>query len=531
MLFVSGGLLALLFSIKPATSLCERCESKWHWWHVLRYLLFGFVIAYALTITAFLLLPVSDTLKIGGAVILGSGGLFVWIVLNQSLQAVKRSNELEQKATHDLVHDRISGLPNKFSLRDEFSKLQTEQNQALLIARFKKYHEIAELLGQKRDIELLQFVSAQIKPLESQECKIFDLGNCSYAFLLSGSASQEDSRLVGMIQETVPDCYETRNSRIELDFCFGMASYPEHGDTMDTLLLHASMAASKASMSEHSFYSFDPELGQEMEERLSLSDQLRDAISNEELELYYQPIFLGVSGKVRSVEALARWPLADGSFIPPDKFVAIAEQEHMVHLLTEWVIDSAFRQLSEWNKQGLNYRMNINLSSQDLVQDNFLQYLEDSRRQWDVSPENLVLELTESAVMDDAERAIQVMNQLVECGYKLAIDDFGTGYSSMSRLKELPINHIKIDKEFVTEIEESQHDCSIVQATNSLAKAFGCKVTAEGVESQDAAIQLVEMGCDYLQGFHFSKPLPSDAATELLFRNGSNDSREFRKAA
>ena len=526
---VIAGLLALSLSIKPATSLCKRCKSAWHWWHVLRYLLYGFLGAYFLSIAAFILLPASNTLMIGGSVILCAGGLFVWIVLQQSLKAVKRSNILELNAKHDLIHDRISGLPNKFALRDRFKELKLIEKHYFITVRMLKYHEIAEVLGGKRDTELQCFVGERINSLKKFKFEIFDLGSCNYAILVP--VENNESQVVALIQETLPGSFETRSSRIQLDCCIGIAQFPEHGDTLDTVLLHASMAASKASINEQSFYCYDSELGQEMEERLSLTEMLRDAIEGNELELHYQPIFSGISGNVRSVEALARWPLKDGSFIPPDKFVAIAEQERIVHLLTEWVIDSALKQMNQWNQQGLNFRMNINLSSHDLAQEHFLQYLEECRRNWDVQAENLVLELTESAVMIDADKSIRVMNQLVKCGYKLAIDDFGTGYSSMSRLKELPINHIKIDKEFVSEIETSEQDWPIVQATNSLAKAFGCKVTAEGVESEDAAIQLVKMGCDYLQGFHFSKPLPSGAATELLYNNYHGGTSRLHQAA
>jgi len=314
---------------------------------------------------------------------------------------------------------------------------------------------------------------------------------------------------------------------MQLDCHLGLARCPEHGDSVDTLLSHANMAANQARELSLPSCEYNQKLGQQLEDRLQISELLRQAIANDELELHYQPIFAGTSGWIRSVEALARWPQKDGSFIPPDVFIPIAEQERTIYLLTQWVIDSGFQQLSAWLEAGIDLHMNVNLSSHDLTHHEFIECLETRREYWGLQPDKLVLEVTESAVMSDFNKALSVLNELKALGYPLAIDDFGTGYSSMSRLKDLPINHIKIDREFVMNLLGNQQNSSIVSATNSIARAFGCSITAEGVESTEVANELVELGCDYLQGYHFSRPLTSQAATQILIDNR----RQIGKAA
>jgi len=530
MFAIAAGLVALLLSLRPAVRLCERSYAHNRHWKVLRGLLYGFIAGYIITLALFSILQVSDAIKIASATILAGGGLFVWIVLNLSLKTVLTSQDLEAKNKFASLHDVLTSLPNDRMLRETFSSIDTNLISATLISiKIQKFRQVSNVLGYERGNELLIQVANRINSITSDKCSVFDFGSCNFAVLVKDT--NNENLVVEHITQAMIKTYKVQESSIQLDCHLGLARYPEHGKSVDTLLSHANMAANQARESALPCCEYSEQLGQQLEERLEISELLRHAIANDQLELYYQPIFIGTTGWMQSVEALVRWPQTDGSFISPEVFVPIAEQERTIHLLTQWVIENAFKQLSLWLSADLDLRMNINLSSHDLNHNWFIPFLEARREHWGLPSNKLVLEVTESAVMTDFKKALNTLNELKALGYLIAIDDFGTGYSSMSRLKDLPINHIKIDREFIMELLDNQQNISIVSATNSIAQAFGCSVTAEGVESKEAASELVDLGCDYLQGYHLSRPLTSVAATEALYENRNNHLGNSSKAA
>jgi len=527
---IASGLIALLFSLRPAATLCERSYTHNGLWRILRGLLLGFVAGYLVTLALFSTLQVTDAIKFASAAILAGGGLFVWIVLNLSLKTVLISQDLESKNKFASLHNALTSLPNDRMLATEFTNLDKDVNAAKLISiKIRKFQQVANALGYHRGNELLIQVANRLQNVVTEKCSLFDFGNCNFAILIRNIS--DENLVAEQIIRTMENPFLVQQSSVQLDCCLGFARYPDHGETVDTLLSHANMAANQARSNSLSFCEYSRELGQQLEERLEISEFLRQAIVRDELELYYQPIFAGTTGWIQSVEALVRWPQEDGSFISPEIFIPIAEQERTIHLLTQWVIENALQQLSEWIVAGLDLRMNLNLSSHDLTHRNFIQHLEQTRERWELRSSRLVLEITESAVMTDFKKARRTLNELEALGYRIAIDDFGTGYSSMSRLKDLPINHIKIDREFVMELLDNHRNTSIVSATNSIAQAFGCSVTAEGVESKEVADELVGLGCDYLQGYHLSRPLTSTAATEFLYNNRNTHTNRNNKAA
>ena len=512
------GLAALLVSLQPAAALCERSYAHNTQWKVLRGLLFGFVAGYLTTLVLFSLVHVTDAIKVSSAVILSAGGLFVWMVLKLSLKTVLFSQELEAKNEFAALHNTLTLLPNERMLSKKCASQCSDTNSATLISiTIQKFQQIFNVLGYERGNKLLVDIAERIKTTIPTTCSLYDLGGCNFVVLVL--CKESESQVVEQITNAMTDPFIIQESSVQLDCHLGIARCPEHGNSVDALLSHANMAANQARKLSLPFCEYNDELGQQQEERLQISERLRQAITNNELELHYQPIFAGTSGWIQSVEALVRWPQQDGSYISPEVFIPIAEQERTIHLLTQWVIENSFQQLSTWLEAGIDLHMNVNLSSHDLTHNEFIEFLENCRQKWQLQSDKLVLELTESAVMTDFNKALCVLNELEALGYRLAIDDFGTGYSSMSRLKNLPINHIKIDREFIMNLHGNQQNNSIVSAANSIARAFGCSITAEGVESIEVANELVELGCDYLQGYHFSRPLSSQAATEALLDN------------
>jgi len=515
---IVGGLAALLLALRPSATLCRCSYAHCTQWKVLRGLLYGFVAGYLITLALFSVVQVSDTIKVSSAIILAAGGLFVWIVLNLSLKTVLASQELEAENKFASLHNSLTLLPNDRMLNEECSSRCSDTESATLISiKIQKFQQISNVLGYERGNNLLIKIAKRLQTITPESCSLYDLGACNFVVLVWHN--MDENQVVEQITSAMTEPFVVQGSSMQLDCHLGLAHCPKHGDNVDTLLSHANMAANQARRLSLPSCEYNNELGQQLQERLQISELLRHAIANDELELHYQPIFAGTSGWIRSVEALVRWPQKDGSFISPEVFIPIAEQERTIHLLTQWVIESSFQQLSAWFDAGIDLHMNLNLSSHDLTHHEFIDYLENRRKHWRLEPDKLVLEVTESAVMTDFSKALNMLNELEALGYTLAIDDFGTGYSSMSRLKDLPINHIKIDREFVMDLLGNQQNSSIVSATNSIARAFGCSITAEGVESIEVANELVELGCDYLQGYHFSRPLTSQAATQVLLEN------------
>ncbi len=484
----------------------------------MHHLIFLFLVSYAVVAWSLYHLSANETLKISISLLLLAGGAFVWIVLNLCLKSVNASVELQERAVDISLHETCTSLPNYRMFRmDMEQKVKDVESLIIVSIRFQKYHEICDVLGYARGENLLKAVAERLDTINMGVHVLYDFGSCNYCVTFEDKGAVHD--FVNEVSNSMISPFNVDGSSIQMECNMGIATFPEHGTVTVELLSHANMAANQARERSISYFHYQPWLGRELADRLEISDRLRKAIANNELKLHYQPIFKGHGDSIISVEALLRWPQKDNSYIPPEYFVRVAEHERIIHMVTEWVIGASFRQLSDWQEQGIDICMNVNLSSHDLMNPKLIQILETCREKYGLRAEKLVLELTESAVMEDIDKASYVMECLEKLGYCLAIDDFGTGYSSLHRLKTLPINQIKIDREFVKEIVGNDKDSSIVYAAASIARTFRCSVTAEGVDSKLAADQLIKLGCDYLQGFYLSKPLPPEEVFSLLQEN------------
>ncbi len=240
---------------------------------------------------------------------------------------------------------------------------------------------------------------------------------------------------------------------------------------------------------------------------LGLLNHLRESLAQNHLALYYQPKIRIATGRPEGVEALLRWPHPRRGFIPPDQFIPLAEQTGIMGPLTHWVLETGLRQCRAWNSQGQPLNVAINLSTRALHDQQFPQTVATLLRQYDLAPARLTLEITESALMSDPARALEVLTHLAGLGVRLSIDDFGTGYSSLGYLKRLPVHEVKIDKAFVLAMGSDPKDAAIVQAVIVLAHALDLEVVAEGVEDQTTWDLLASWGCDSAQGYYMSRPL------------------------
>jgi EAL domain-containing protein (putative c-di-GMP-specific phosphodiesterase class I) len=279
---------------------------------------------------------------------------------------------------------------------------------------------------------------------------------------------------------------------------------------------HADVAMYVAKRATSGYALYDPLEDEHSVSRLAMVGELRHAIEDKQLVLFYQPKINLSEGRITGVEALVRWNHPQRGLILPNEFIPLAEHTGLIRPLTFFAIDEALHQNQLWRKAGLNLKVAINLSAHHLQDEQLAHKVEISMDQWGVSPSSLAFEITESAIMANPIRAMATLTQLSSMGIGLSIDDFGTGYSSLIYLKQLPVDEIKIDKSFVIGMLENNEDLVIVRSTIDLAHNMGRKVVAEGVESEDVLNMLVKLGCDMAQGYYISRPTSADVLTRWL---------------
>ena len=301
------------------------------------------------------------------------------------------------------------------------------------------------------------------------------------------------------------------DTRINLGASFGLAIYPMHGTDAETLLRRADIALHEAKLSRQGVGVYEPGRDELHLRQLMLIGDLRHSIVREQLSLQFQPKVELSSNRVLHAEALLRWTHAQLGPVSPDEFIPLAERSGFIRELTRHVIDRSLEQQRSWRDQGLSVGMAVNLSVMDLDDDDLPDFIRDCLSRHEVSPAQLILEVTESALMGDVHHALRMLDRLRSLGLRLAIDDFGTGYSSLAQLKRMPVDELKIDKSFMTQVTEGSDDAVIVRSTIELGHNMGLRVVAEGVEDELSLNLLKRLGCDMAQGYFLSRPLAGDA--------------------
>ena len=264
------------------------------------------------------------------------------------------------------------------------------------------------------------------------------------------------------------------------------------------------------------FAVFDPTIDRYGQERLSLMAELRHAVEHDELVLFYQPKVGLTNGTLSNVEALARWQHPERGMVPPGEFIPFAEKTGYIREITCWAIEAALKQRLKWQKDGLPLTISVNVSARDLMKTDFPEMIAGLLARYGASPNWLTLEITESAIMTDPQRALNVLERLHGMGLRLSVDDFGIGYSSLAYLKKLPVSELKIDMSFIRNMDNDKDDETIVRSTVDLGHNMGLKVVAEGVETEAIWNMLREMGCDVAQGYYLSRPLAADALAQWI---------------
>jgi len=439
------------------------------------------------------------------------------IMLEDISETKKQQGALMRQA----LHDGLTDLPNRTLFTDRLEQAilaaqRDEHSLAVLLMDLDHFKEINDTLGHHIGDILLKEIGPRIHQNLRSIDTVARMGGDEFLLLLPHSGEQQSIEVAQKILLSISEPFQVDGHTLEIGASIGIAIYPAHADDPNSLIRRADVAMYDAKHKKSGFNLYDPQADQHNPGRLTMMSELRKAIAQNQLSLYYQPKINLKENKCVGVEALVRWNHPEKGQILPDAFIGDAEKSNTIKSLTQWVLTTAIEQSAQWNKEGFCIDMSVNISARDFQDPALLKLIEDKISNSSIVPACLTLELTESAVMTDTKKAFDSLSKLDKMGVKLAIDDFGTGYSSLDYLKRLPVDELKIDRSFVIDMATSKDDAAIVRSTIDLAHNLGLNVVAEGVEDQSALDLLTEMGCDTMQGYFTCRPLPANEISEYL---------------
>lgn len=430
---------------------------------------------------------------------------------------ITEQHEIIERMNYIAFHDELTGLPNRhfFKLRLTQMLKEAEENKqmfALIFLDLDRFKNINDTLGHSNGDLLLQIVGERIQNSLNGRGIVARLGGDEFTILLPdithlSKATREADRLIEeFAKPVIIDGYE-----LYITASLGIAFYPHDGNTVDKLMKHVDTAMYQAKdCGMNNYMVYTSAMNEKGMQRFKLESSLRKAIQNEEFVVYYQPQINILSGDIIGLEALIRWQHPELGLVPPSDFIPLAEETGLILAIGDWVLKTACHQIKIWQNEGLGpIRVSVNLSTRQFLQHNLVSKISEILTETELEPDNLELEITESMTMD-VEHAIATLNELKKIGINLSLDDFGTGYSSLSYLKKFSVDHLKIDRSFVRDILTDSNDADIVATIIAMAHSLGLSVIAEGVETMAQLQYLKGLGCDKVQGYLFSPPLPAD---------------------
>jgi len=428
-----------------------------------------------------------------------------------SLRDVSERKAETEALQYQALHDSLTGLANRTFLQERLEEtIRAGEREmkpcAVLLMDLDGFKSVNDSLGHQAGDRLLQQVGERMRRVLRKADTIARYGGDEFAVVPWGATDVTRAVLIAeKILNAMDQPFMIDEQSISVNLSIGIAAFPQHADDAVTLIRRADVAmyTAKRARSGFSVYSVDQE-GGESGEGVPLVGKLRYAIDQFELVLHYQPIVNADDGKPMKVEALVRWGHPVHGLLPPDDFIPAAEQTNLIRPLTAWVLNEALGQVHAWSKAGIEVGVSVNLSARNLLDTELPDAVEQLLRTWQVPPEKLSLEITEGTII--ASEAEDTLQRLHDIGVQISVDDFGTGYSSLAYLKRLPVREIKIDKSFVIDMATNRDGAAIVRSTIDLGHSLGLTVVAEGVEDEPTAALLREYRCDFLQGFHISRP-------------------------
>ncbi|MEU8238275.1 EAL domain-containing protein [Actinoplanes missouriensis] len=438
----------------------------------------------------------------------------------------RRAERQAAQRLHEATHDSLTGLGNRAKLHHELDAAVRRGRAAgapfsLLLIDLDRFKEINDTLGHHAGDKLLVEVGQRLTGGRRADDLVVRLGGDEFALILPSAPDHTQALEAGhRILESLRRPIALSGLLVDIDASIGVAAYPGDGSDATELLQHADVAMYEAKRRHGGVCAYDPSLDTGDTSRLTLQSELRQGIERGELVVFYQPKIDVATRRPCGAEALVRWQHPTRGLLGPDAFIPLAEESGLIDMVTADVLDQALAQLGRWAGLGHELPVSVNVPARSLTDEAFPETIVAALARHGVPPKLLTLEMTESAVVTDMERAGEVLRRLREHGVHISIDDFGTGYSSIAHLRDMPPHELKIDRSFVMKMCENTRDETIVRAVVDLAKNLRLRVVAEGVENEDALRALGELGCDEAQGYHISRPLPAAELTAWLDRSG-----------
>jgi diguanylate cyclase (GGDEF)-like protein/PAS domain S-box-containing protein len=435
--------------------------------------------------------------------------------VSQNLQR-RQMEEIE----HQALHDSLTGLPNRALFHNRIEQAiraasRTETTFAVMMIDLDRFKEVNDTLGHMSGDRLLKEVGRRLRVVARSSDTVARLGGDEFGILAPGIADAESAvRLAEKLAASLARQMTIGDLTLEVEVSVGIALFHQHGIDVDTLIRHADVAVYGSKETHHPAV-YAPEHDLHTAARLNRVADLRRAVERGELVVHYQAQVDAKTREPRGLEALLRWQHPENGLLGPDQFIPLAERTGLIRQLTMYILDTAIEQCGVWRGQGLDLSVAVNVTGRDLLDLGFPEQVAALLAKWDVPPVALELEITENTIVTNGTRAQDVLDRLSELGVRIAIDDFGKGHSSLEHLARLPIDVLKIDRTFVMHMAQATN-AVIVRSTIDLAHNLGLEVVAEGVETEEAALQLAALGCDTLQGFLLSRPVPADRIAGVI---------------
>jgi diguanylate cyclase (GGDEF)-like protein/PAS domain S-box-containing protein len=444
------------------------------------------------------------------------------------LQDVTERRAQEARIEHLAYHDALTGLPNRALLRDRLAHAlaqaqRRDQQVAVLFIDLDRFKYVNDSFGHAAGDQLLQEVARRLRGTLREDDTVARVGGDEFQVVACHVAGSVDAaRIADKLMGVLGEAYVVEEQELHLTVSIGVSLFPRDGASGELLLKYADTALYEAKGEGRNAYRlFSPEMNAQAHGRLRLESDLRRAVERDELELHYQPQLDLATGRVCAVEALVRWRHPVRGLVPPNAFIPLAEETGLVLGIGEWVLHEACRQVAQWQRAGVGcgdqpLRVAVNISARQLQRPGLDAAVRRALRHSGLPASSLELEITESSVMLDPQHAQSVLQALRDLGVQLSIDDFGTGYSSLAYLKRLPLDRLKIDRSFIGGIPADADDATIVETIIVMTHKLGLRVIAEGVETAEQRQQLVQQGCDEMQGFLLAHPVPAGELPGVL---------------
>jgi diguanylate cyclase (GGDEF)-like protein len=403
--------------------------------------------------------------------------------------------------------DKLTGLPNRARISEDFAQTQASHG-ALLLIDLDRFSAINKALGHAVGDELVRGVAGRLQAVRGEQDRLARLWGDEFVLWLAGANAEEARASACHIRQVLGEPMTIEGQPLDLEVSMGMALFPEHGTDFAHLLQRADSALRRAKRQHAGVMRASEEDAEPSPEQLGLIGEMRQALALDQFLVFYQPKLDLRSGRITAAEALIRWKHPQRGLVPPGKFIPFAEQTGFIREITPWLVRRVIQDTARWRRMGLDLVVSANLSTHDLLNARLMEELLGWLAQEHLPPAALCLEITESALMDDPARALQHLHTLAAQGIKLAIDDYGSGQASLAYVKNLPVHELKIDREFIAGVATTPKNAAIVRSTVLLCQELGLAVVAEGAEDAPDMEWLKQNGCDFVQGYGVAKPMP-----------------------